>query len=469
MVEFESGPSGYFSTAELTVHPESDFHLYGTKVYEISASNGKFHKTPIRRRDLYTKIGADSSEQKKALDEQLIEERIKFIDHVEFISNPDINFDRYKIDKKTGTIVIENAPIAPNVESWNVFNDGRFGFESGYMGIDVIEKFLYDLFGEYLPFIKKWLALYTFSNFKPSPALILFGPRGSGKSRFAELVSNIYPNMACDWNGEENHFHPEYKKKCLTIEENSKLSKKQYRTLKKVSGSPTLWVNEKNEKPYEIRNNTNIILISNNPLPLYVESHELPTDPLQNQFFVFKFQDKIKNPDPNIMESIKKHLGAYIQSELRLVWENMTLKGRYSIPVPITSWEKELFENNVTRLEDAAMNFLDDLLSELKKYKGQGQSQRRGFIYNHSEETENLLELLLSGFMPSKLIREFGPKNFTSTDIRKELFETGVLGENKTKQIDGMRCRGKEIISWEELDEFKKKLNDIPQNESALS
>lgn len=145
----------------------------------------------------------------------------------------------------------------------------------------------------------------------------------------------------------------------------------------------------------------------------------------------------------------------------------MILEGRYSIPVPITSWEKKLFQNNVTRLQDAAHNFLDDLLDELRKYK-LGGSRRRGFIYEHSEEIEDLLELLLDGFMATKLIREFGPKNHSSTDLRKELFESGVLGDNQTRQNNGTRKRGKIILRWPELEKFKKELQKSDKDQSDI-
>lgn len=456
-VLFETGPEELIPTSKLTPAKNDNFHLYGTKVFEYTAQNGRLHQIPINRRDLYTKVGATTTQQKQKLDRELVDKRIKFIAHIEFVSNPELNYDRYRIDKQNGVITVENAPIPFNRDSWKFRNDGKYGFQGEYVGIDIIEQFLNDLFEDYTPFIKKWLALYSFSNFTPTPTLILFGPRGTGKSKFAELVANIYPNLSADWNGEDNNFNPELKKKLLIIEENSKLSKKQYRTLKKVSGASTLWINEKNEKPYEIRNNTNQILLSNNPLPMYVESTELPSSELNNQFFVYKMDKVIQNPDPDIMDVLKQHLGAYLRSELYKVWDSMILEGRYSLKVPITSWEKKLYQNNVTRLQDAAKNFLDDLLDELRKYK-LGGSRRRGFIYEHPEEIEDLLELLLDGFMATKLIREFGPKNHSSTDLRKELFESGVLGDDQTRQNNGTRKRGKVILHWPELDEFKKKL-----------
>lgn len=466
-VLFETGPEEIIPTSQLSPVKNDNFHLFAGKVYEFTAQNGRLHQIPMNRRDLYIKVGATTAQQKQKLDRELVQRRIQFVDHIEFTSNPHLNYDRYTIDKQNGVITVENAPIAYNSDSWSLRNDGKYGFPGEYVGVDIIEQFLWTLFEEQTPFIKKWMALFAFSNFTPSPTLVLFGPRGTGKSKFAELVANIYPNMSADWNGEDNHFNPELKKKLLIIEENSKLSKKQYRTLKKVSGAPTLWINEKNEKPYEIRNNTNQILLSNNPLPMYVESKELPTDELNNQFFVYKMDNVIQNPDRDIMKTLKKHLGAYLRSELYKVWDGMRLQGRYSIPVPITSYQKSLFQNNVTRLQDAAKNFLDDLLDELRTYK-LGGSKRRGFIYGHSEETEDLFELLLDGFMATKLIREFGPKSQSSTDIRKELFESGVLGDNATRQYNGTRKRGKWIIDWPELEEFKKELQKSEQDQSDI-
>lgn len=136
--------------------------------------------------------------------------------------------------------------------------------------------------------------MYVFTNYTQLPTLVLYGPRGSSKTTFAGMVADIYPSLYMDWTGEPGSFTQKCEKKLLIIEENMIDEKSQYKTLKKYTGQEELMVNKKYQPEYMVQNNVNIILISNEMIPLYVEKTEMPTDPTNNQFFVWEFQ-KLKS------------------------------------------------------------------------------------------------------------------------------------------------------------------------------
>lgn len=150
----------------------------------------------------------------------------------------------------------------------------------------MIEEYLETTFGEYKTFFKEYMAAFAFTNFRQLPTVIAYGPRGTSKSTFAEIVSNMFFRLYCDWSGDVSNYTPEAEKKLAIIEENSTIDKQQYKTLKKYTGQSYLNVNKKYQPIYKVRNNLSVILISNDNIPLYVEKDEMPTSPKNNQFFV---------------------------------------------------------------------------------------------------------------------------------------------------------------------------------------
>ncbi len=192
--------------------------------------------------------------------------------------------------------------------------------------------------------------MYAYTNYQHLPTLVMYGGRGTGKSTFSQLVSDIYPSLATDWSGHEGNFTPEAEKKLAVVEENEAGDNKgQYKTLKKYTGQPYLRVNNKYQPEYLVPNNLNIILLSNEPIPLYVEKGELPTDESNNQFFVWSFPMLEGIPDAGYGQKLRARLGHYVRTELKEVFESIgTGYTRYGIPVPITEAEKRLFANNAT-------------------------------------------------------------------------------------------------------------------------
>ncbi|MCK7525729.1 MAG: hypothetical protein MZV64_53035 [Ignavibacteriales bacterium] len=61
-----------------------------------------------------------------------------------------------------------------------------------------------------------------------------------------------------------------------------------------------------------VKNNLNIILISNEMIPLYVEKTEKPSDPSNNQFFVWEFSSLNKTIDGTFRQKSRERLGHYI-------------------------------------------------------------------------------------------------------------------------------------------------------------
>ena len=104
-----------------------------------------------------------------------------------------------------------------------------------------------------------------------------------------------------------------------------------------------------------VRNNLNIMLLSNNAIPIYVEKSELPDDESNNQFFVWKFPEIIGKRDGNFLNKLKARLGHYIRTELLTVYNRIDKNySRYAIPTPITDYETELFNANVTNVESTS-------------------------------------------------------------------------------------------------------------------
>ena len=215
-----------------------------------------------------------------------------------------------------------------------------------------IDNWLGGLFGVYGDFIKDWMALYCYTNYKQLPVIVLTGDRGVGKTTFSEVIAEIFPELSTDWSGDSKDFTPMYTKKLLMVEENYSNKKSQYQKLKAVTGNAYLTVNEKYVPEYKIRNNIKIILTTNEPRPIFLVAGERPTDPNNNNFFIYKVPP-VKEVNPRIKTEILERLGHYIQTELKqryLNWQAVETesKARYSIPCPITRLADDLYISSLT-------------------------------------------------------------------------------------------------------------------------
>lgn len=275
------------------------------------------------------------------------------------------------------------------------------------------------------------------------------------------MVADIFPSLYTQWDAEKGNFSPEAQMKLAIVEENSTLDKDQYKLLKKYSGSRDLTVNIKYKPEYKVRNNLNVILISNEEIPMYVETSEAPSDPLNNQFFVYKFEKLETEPDPLFQQKLQARLGHYVQTELRRVFTSLDIEqGRYGIPVPITKWERELFANNKTVLDDVTESVCDALLEALTKHL-KGAKTPLYWSFNDVG-----LELLQDKVLTVKAIKACELEGYRSHNVVKQLIRKGLIKSKGIKKYSyGEEFRGYQVESWPELDEVIRKYGSDSQDD----
>ncbi|MBT4033937.1 MAG: hypothetical protein HON27_01125 [Candidatus Marinimicrobia bacterium] len=303
-----------------------DFGMLSDTFFYEKLGNPKFH--------IQTKT-EEGDDRKKAMRYLVNNKHIRHLSRIDYLSDIATDQSYYDVDLGTGVIAAHHRAIPVDVQ------------DNAY-----VNQYLSDRFGVHDNFIKEWLAVFCHSNYAKLPSLIFSGGRGTGKSTFAEIVAEIFPTMSFQWSGNEEGFTYEVEKKLLIVEENLSDKVSQYKILKKYSGQKYATVKKKFKDPYQVRNNVNIILLSNELIPLFVSRDELPTNTRNNQFFVFEFPKLSGNIDPETQDKILARLGHYIRTELKITFEGLPSAGfRYSIDVPITDAERELFSANTTDLE----------------------------------------------------------------------------------------------------------------------
>ncbi|RKY93817.1 MAG: hypothetical protein DRQ13_08995 [Ignavibacteriae bacterium] len=350
-------------------------------------------------------------------DHSAIRDRIKLrtLTRVDYVGNPDTKESFYSVSSEDGLVTVNIAAIQPDVI------DNQF-----------IEDYLQDTFGQYKDFIKQYLAMYSYTNHTNLPTLILYGPRGCGKTTFAGLVADIYPSLYLDWSGESGNFSQECEKKLLVIEENLIDEKSQYKTLKKYTGQEYLLVNKKYQPEYMVKNNLNIILISNEMIPLYVEKTEKPADPTNNQFFVWQFSSLNNAIDGTFRQKLRERLGNYVRTELKTVFDGINKNyTRYGISAPITTHEEQLFDNNTTNIEAQADLVLENI-----------ENRNNTFLPN-----EDQYELYKLGYLAYSLIEEYATGSVHPNAIIKNLKKRKIIEQGMIrKQVNKKKYNSYKII-----------------------
>lgn len=237
-----------------------------------------------------------------------------------------------------------------------------------------------------------------------------------------------------------NTFTPEAEKKLLIVEENICEDKSQYKTLKKYTGQPYLLVNRKYQVEYQVRNNINLILLSNEHIPLYVEKNELPTDENNNQFFVYEFAVLNGTPDAHFQQKLRERLGHYVSTELRTVFESIDKNyTRYGIPVPITEYEKQLFENNITNIEATADMILEKIENRI--------SPKNQYDYLSTTYNDGLA-LYDKGWLSTALLNEYTSRDISTNSILKNLKKRKLIkSQDIRKTHSGRKYTCYELVS----------------------
>jgi len=388
-----------------------NYYSYGTDVWDFGMVNDEFFYDKIGQKKFHVLTNTEQEPSKSESFRYLVKEHhIRHLSRIDYISDMDAEQSFYKVDIGLGIIEAHHAAIAADLQ------DNKF-----------VEDYLEDRFGQFRKFIKEWLAVYCYTNHRKLPTLIFASDRGNGKSSFVEIVADIFPTLSFQWGGYEDSFTYEVEKKLLVVDENQSDKVSQYKTLKKYTGQKFATVRKKFKDPYQVRSNMQIIIMSNDAIPLFVSRGELPDNTANNQFFVYSFPPLAGPIDPELQEKVLARLGHYIRTELKTVFDGLNMSGyRYSIEVPITDAEKELFAANATDIESDV-----DLLVERLVTKYQA---------NNFPKDEPWHGFIEAGHLPVQWIKNYttGQKHYNQV-IKAMRRQQLITGDAAKVQNDGKR------------------------------
>lgn len=383
-----------------------EYWSFRDKYYQAGFTEDEFYFNPLGDKKflLRTNTYGNTNEKNTALAYLAQKKHIAHISRVDYLGNILAEENYFNISTSRGVIEVHYAPKKVEI------NDNDF-----------IENYLKSRFGEYLTFIKEYLAVFTYTNHEKLPTLVLKGPRGNSKSTFAEFVGSIYQPLTTDWSGTEGMFSYEMEKKFLIVEENAHSDERQYKSLKKYMGQTYVPINKKFKDPFKAKNNMNIIILSNKDIPMYVEKSECPTNSKNNQFYVWEFPPLDGEMDNEILAKLQARLGHYIRTELKRVFDGLKerSKYRYSINVPITEYEKALFDDNIS---DEELDSIE-LLNSLYNYK------------KANDDSNQFFPLLEKGWLPSEFVKSRFNRNYQ--EVIKELKKQKLLEGNADRRWNG--------------------------------
>lgn len=375
-------------------------------VIKVAVIGDQLTTSKIGKEKYFIQLGVDKKKSKDRYYNYIVRNKhIQNISSINYIASIEIDKSYFQYNEKDGKMDVYIAPVNGHVQ------DNEF-----------IEKYLSRVFGNYKTFIKEWLAVYFYTNYQRLPFLIIQGERGVGKNIFAESIMSVFPTLSRITKDLGGHFNPGAEKKLLIVDESDSQGKMQYTTLKKLSGQGMIEINEKFEKQYQVRNNLNIMILSNDDIPVTVDRHEMPVDECNNQFFVFKMKKTFIKYDTTIQKKIEERLLHYIRTELKEVFEGLNFDGyRYSIPTPITEEEKKLFELNATNLDYVVDGVIEKLLDE------------------GCSVASNYTKWITEGIIPKKFFADYY-KDVSRFEVTRELNKKGYLdGGGRKKMISGAR------------------------------
>ena len=317
----------------------SNMFTYKNKLLRVEKRSGKFISMEMLDEDSF-RTKSDFKFVKKKL---LTDENRRFLDdnfQIQRRGSAEYQNLEYEFDMKENALVYRYPALPIEVE------DNAF-----------VDKFIDGLFGLHSNFIRNWMALYSYTNYVTLPVIVLTGERSCGKGTFANMVGEIFPSLMALWDGGKEHFNDQYKSKLLFVDENPNAEKPvQYTEIKKITGNKILRINEKYTPAYNVPNNINIIIATNDPRPMFLKSKEEPKSENTNNFFIYR----LPGLDPSevndqLGEQLRERLGYYVRTELKKRYEILIAKkstnNRYSLPAPITTLTRDLFAGSKSTVE----------------------------------------------------------------------------------------------------------------------
>jgi hypothetical protein len=359
----------------------------------------------------------------------------------------------------------ELSDISITNHSYRLVNESAWEIRHPALPADVadnqfIDGWLEKTFGQHKEFVKQWLSVYCYTNYLRLPILLLSGPKGSGKSLFGDVVSSIFPYLSSTWKAADSEFTEWATAKLLIADETlHRRDPRQYQLLKQLSGQEFVRRNEKYEKAHDVRNNLSVIILSNDPLMVFVEREELPIEESNNPFFVYHMKQSFSETerDNTMKEKLVRRLGVYIRSELKNVYGSLGDRSRFrfQIPTPLTPEQTKLYELNQTSIESCVVRFKERIVDHCLL-----------------RETDPYRPYVAEGYIPSDLFTCFETGSHTPDDVIRWMAKHGLIKgmdkvrprikDEKDEILAQRRCYEMSEVFRESLNAEAKNFTDVP-------
>jgi len=174
---------------------------------------------------------------------------------------------------------------------------------------------------------------------------------------------------------------------------------------------------------------------------------ELPTTEYNNQFFVWEFPELGENLDNEILNKLKARLGYYIKTELKSVFDGLELSNnnRYSISVPITDFERALFDDNISEIELDALELVEKLC----------------FYKEANDHGNNFFPLFNKGWLPSDFVKTRFSRNYR--EVISELKKQCLLEGNADRRWNGYDKLSSYKMTKKFIDLFNESQNELEE------
>jgi len=157
-----------------------NFYSYNTSVVEAGIVGNVFSLSNIGTDKFYIKVDAISDQEKNEHFTHIVKNNhLHALRRIDYKADVSAEKSFFKYDQDQGVFEVQIPPVQTKIKD-----------------NDFIEKYLEDIFGEHKNFIKQWMAVYCYTNYKKLPTLVFIGDRGTSKSTFTDLLGGIFPTLS---------------------------------------------------------------------------------------------------------------------------------------------------------------------------------------------------------------------------------------------------------------------------------